>query len=283
MSKPRKQIVIGPCSYCGEVGELEPEHVVPQGLFYNPNQATIIISACAKCNREKGSGENDLRDFMVFSKGSQGHPTAMKVLKTIAEATSKGMSRLGKAATEARSWQPHFTSAGIYLGHELAVPFENPKPMMRSLRYMVRGLYFYEYGVPWPAEAPHGVILIPDYDFEPTLRQLARLSDVKQPKSLGRNVFWYVPIKLGELTDPIGWVMVFYDGVCVIGNTGIELDEDEEEEKKIATFRDLLKGKGKRADRLRGLVDHRVIAKPPDNMLDFLRRYEERKRKPPPG
>src|SRR5687767_5719372 len=116
MSKPKKKVENGPCSYCGEVGELEPDHVVPQGLFFNPNQAEIIIPACQTCNREKGAGENDLRDFMVFSKGSQGHPTAMKVLKTIAAATSKGMSKLGKAATEERSWQPNFTSAGIYLG-----------------------------------------------------------------------------------------------------------------------------------------------------------------------
>jgi hypothetical protein len=283
VSKPKKEVEIGPCSYCGVVGEVEPDHVVPQGLFYNPNQATIIIPSCQECNREKGAGENDLRDFMVFSKGSHGHPTAMKVLKTIAEATSKGMSKLGKAATEQRSWQPHFTSAGIYLGHELAIPFEDPKPMMRSLHYMVRGLYFHEYGVRWPAESPHDVTLIPDYDFRPTLSQMARLSTVKRPKSLGRNVFWYVPIKLGDLTDPIGWVMVFYDGICVIGNTGIEYEDDDEEEKKIVTFQDLLKRRGKRADRLRGMVDHRALAAPPKNMLDFLGWYEEKKRETPLG
>lgn len=284
MSKPKIEIEIGPCSYCGELGEVEPDHVVPQGLFFNPNQAAIEIPACRKCNGDKSKGENDLRDFMVFSKGSFGHPTAMKVLKSaILEATVKGMSKLGKAASENRSWQPHFTSAGIYLGHELAIPFENPKPMMKSLHYMVRGLYFHEYGVRWPAESPHGVIMIPDYDFYPTLREFARFSTVKQPKSLGRNVFWWVPIKLGEITDPIGWVMVFYDGICVLGSTGIEFDDDDGEEKKAATFKDLLRGKGKRAALLRGIVDQRVIDQPPDSLVEFLRRFEERKRQSPPN
>lgn len=87
MSKPKKEVVVGPCSYCGDEWELEPDHVVPQGLFFNPNLAKLIINACEPCNREKGAGENDLRDFMVFSKGSQGHPTALKVLRKIAEAT----------------------------------------------------------------------------------------------------------------------------------------------------------------------------------------------------
>lgn len=153
--------------------------------------------------------------------------------------------------------------------------------MLCSLRYMVRGLYFHEYGVRWPAESPHGVILIPDYDFYPTRSEFARFSDVKQPKALGDNVFWWVPIRLGRLTDPIGWVMVFYDGVCVMGSTGIEFEHDDEE-MKLVTFKDLLRGKGKRADHLRGMVDHRLILQPPDSMLDFLQQYEERKRKTPP-
>src|SRR5829696_9847439 len=101
MSQPTTEEEIGPCSYCGNVEAMEPDHVVPQGLFFNPNQATIIIPACRNCNRDKGTGENDLRDFMVFSKGSQGHPTAMKVLQTaILDATVKGMSKFGKAAAE---------------------------------------------------------------------------------------------------------------------------------------------------------------------------------------
>lgn len=95
MSKPSSEIVIGMCSYCGEERKLEPDHVVPRALLVNPNQATVIIPACQACNRDKGAGEEGLRDYMVLSQGSTGHPTAQKLIPVVAEAVNKGKKNPG--------------------------------------------------------------------------------------------------------------------------------------------------------------------------------------------
>src|SRR5690242_15834140 len=102
MSKPRRTAVTGPCSYCGRVRELEPEHVVPRSLFFDKSQATIVIPACEECNREKAEGEGDLRDYMATSIRGRTHPVARQLLPQIQTASRKGTSRFGNWAQTAQ-------------------------------------------------------------------------------------------------------------------------------------------------------------------------------------
>ena len=53
MSETGDEVEIGPCSYCGEEHELEPEHVVPRAIFVSDNQSTIVIRLPSLQQREK--------------------------------------------------------------------------------------------------------------------------------------------------------------------------------------------------------------------------------------
>src|SRR5215217_3601738 len=100
MSETGDEVEIGLCSYCGEEHELEPEHVVPRAIFVNDNQSTIVIPACHRCNNEKSAGEDDLRDYLIIAVGVHGHNEIMPLMAVMAEATGKGFSKIGRAASE---------------------------------------------------------------------------------------------------------------------------------------------------------------------------------------
>ncbi len=113
MSKPRKEIVTGNCSYCTETQEIEPEHVVPRSIFVHKNQAKIVIDACHQCNNEKSGGEGDLRDYLIIRVGVGGHPDIFPLMKEMAASTGRGISKLGLAALEDRELVIHRTPKGL--------------------------------------------------------------------------------------------------------------------------------------------------------------------------
>jgi hypothetical protein len=73
--------------------------------------------------------------------------------------------------------------------------------------------------------------------------------------------------------------MVFFGMVPVVAFTGIA---EREEERRKPTFEELIRGKGRRERKLRGVVDRGLIKSPPEDLLGFLN-WHEKKRETPPG
>jgi hypothetical protein len=274
MSKPKKEIVIGPCSYCGNEGKVEDDHVVPEAIFVNVNQATIKVPSCRKCNVQKSAGEDDLRDFMVISVGVDGHPDIYPLMEKMAEAYGKGFSKIGKAADESRKLVLRRGKGGV-LYPAFSVPFDDPWHMDRTLRYIVRGLYFHEFQRPWLKDQPLSLSTIPQENFDDVFEFFATMPGPTFREPLGNNVFTWMPISAADNPDVVAWPMVFFGRVIYVGYTGIPEDDDYFKR----SFPQLIRQKGKREKQLRGIVDRRLIMPPPDDMLGFLRWHEERKKR----
>jgi hypothetical protein len=278
MSETGDEVEIGLCSYCGEEHELEPEHVVPRAIFVNDNQSTIVIPACHRCNNEKSAGEDDLRDYLIIAVGVHGHNEIMPLMAVMAEATGKGFSKIGRAASEERKPVIRRTEAGVDVpGYE--VPFYDPRAMRRTLRYMVRGLYFHEYGRPWLPDQPMTLYDLPPSELESTLADFGRLGPIEFRGLMGNDIFKYATVTQAEHPDVTAWIMVFFGMVPVVAFTGIA---EREEERRKPTFEELIRGKGRRERKLRGVVDRGLIKPSPEDLLGILN-WHEKKRETPPG
>jgi hypothetical protein len=276
MSRPRKQIVTGPCSYCGEQRELEPEHVVPEALFFDVNQATVVIPACRPCNREKAEGEADLRDYMATSKRGRRHPVAKKLLPQIQKAMRKGASRVGKRAETAPT-VPRVTPEGIYLGYDMLGDFDHFPEMERTLRYIVRGLHFYETGTVILQSTEVDVVVM-GYEAYPIIVRDFHQPFLPKPRILGPDVFSWQPLAIGSPDGKSGWILRFYDGVAVMAMVGGGLGIPRPPRRDHCHV--LKNPKGRRERALKRVLDRGLVYPPPDDFLTALHEmandYKER-------
>jgi hypothetical protein len=280
VSEPTTEEEIGLCSYCEAVQPMEPEHVVPRAIFVNANQSTIVIPACHRCNNEKSAGEDDLRDSLVIEVGVHRHPDILPLMSVMAESTGKGFSKYGHAAAFERKPVIRRTASGVdVLAYEVHVPDANA--MRRTLRYMVRGLYFHENGRPWLLDKPLTLHDLPAEELEFTLETFGRLRPFEFRGIMGNDVFKYAAITQEQYPDITAWLMVFFGTIPVLGITGIP---ERERERQEPTFEEIIRGKGRRERKLKRIVDRGLVQTPPEDFLGFLRRFEERKHsKTPPG
>ena len=277
MSVPASTRPVEPCSYCGEEHEQEPEHVVPRAIFLNENQSTIIIPACHRCNNQKSAGEDDLRDSLVIEVGVYGHPDILPLMSVMAESAGKGFSKYGQAATESKP-VIRTTEAGVDVpAYEVHV--HDAKAMRRTLRYMVRGLYFHENGQPWLPDQPLTLYDPPADQLEFTLETFGRLGPFEFRDIMGNDIFKYAAITQEQYPNITAWLMVFFGTVPVIGITGIP---EREKERREPTFEELIRGKGRRERKLKGIVDRGLVIPPPEDILGFIYWHEKRQKKPPP-
>ena len=208
------------CVYCGADGKLTREHVIPRSLFITMDPQMITVRACADCQREKGYGDDDLREFVNMDWAGSQHPDAPKQLEKIARATLINRSKLGDAFRRHGEPQALTSAAGLYFGDVWAIPIaDGNKDMFRTLEYVVRGLYFHEMRQPLPPECPVVVQHIPALE-APAL--LARLREVphRGPTIKGNLVAWWSSFHAEE--DPLAtaWLLVFNDRVYFLGFTG---------------------------------------------------------------
>ena len=155
----------------------------------------------------------------------------------------------------------------------------DPRAMRRTLRYMVRGLYFHEYGRPWLPDQPMTLYDLPPSELESTLADFGRLGPIEFRGLMGNDILKYTTVTQAEHPDVTAWIMVFFGMVPVVAFTGIA---DREEERRKPTFEELIRGKGRRERKLRGVVDRGLIKPSPEDLLGFLNWYEK-KRETPPG
>ncbi len=257
---------IGYCWYCSEVQDLgDPDHVIPGTLFPHKNQSTLTVPCCQACNTKKSHGETELAAYLLARKESGDHPAAQHMWPEVEKAVRKNLSRVGRAAANA-TWQPYFTSKGLYLGHEMTADIGDvAKPIRQSLRYIVHGLHVISTSQLLPQGTPVEALIIPPEQYLPTLRKLGPILD-RGPYGVGPDqatVVWAG--RVDDRNPPLGlWLIEFFEGVLVAGIVGVARPAPQ----RSAQRRVLLKGADKqRAERRERLG---ILVARPDNYLDML-------------
>src|SRR5688572_9395897 len=67
----------GTCVYCGAVGPITKDHVIPRSLFKDRDRLMITVPSCGPCNRKKATGEPHLRLYVNSHHGGSQHPDAI--------------------------------------------------------------------------------------------------------------------------------------------------------------------------------------------------------------
>jgi hypothetical protein len=278
MSKPKKEPDIGPCSYCGKEDDREPEHVVPRAIFVNKNQSKIEIPACHACNNKKSAGEDDLRDWLIITVGVDGHPDIYPLMFEMREAYHKGLSRLGAAAREERELTLQRTKTGLHVP-AYAVPFDDPKHMESTLRYMVRGLYFVQFGRPYLPDQPLSLTFFSTDEYEEQIQYFRSFVPYEWAKPMGNNVFNWMPIAGSADQKIIPILMTFFGKVLIVGWIGLQKGA----KKSQLTFEQMIRRRGKREKHLRDIVNRGLVETPPEALLGYLQWHDEKKKRTPPG
>lgn len=249
---------------------MEPEHVVARSIFINRNQSNLVIPACHECNNRKSAGESDLRDWLIITVGVDGHRDIEKLMMNMGEAFSKGFSKIATAAAVERKLTLHRRKSGLHVP-AYKVPFHEPQAMDLTLRFMARGLYFAQFRRPYLPSEPLSLSYIPEEEYDETIEFFQQYVPFRWGKPMGKDVFNWMPIIRSDAQDIVPILMAFFGKVLIVGWIGIA--EDEEERKP--SFDQLIRRKDGRGKGLKGIVDRRLVALPPDDLLGYLRWHEQ--------
>ena len=211
MGKKRK---VGECAYCGVIGTLTDDHVIPRCLFEKPLPPDMVkVPACEKCNNDKSKDDDYLRDFLVTDIYASEHPVAKRVFLTkTLSAGRQNKSALVRAAKAQGRPESIYTKGGIYLGEGFGVPLEGERVNNIFIR-IVRGLYY-----------KIRTKRIPDdYVFEVSRWDSSEFREI-WPKL--QQTGFNGPYRCGDVLTCLmmyaeedefisDWWLWFYDGVCV--------------------------------------------------------------------
>lgn len=133
----------GTCTYCGAIGEVTREHVVPRCLFSPmPKLGVLLVPVCKKCNSEdKAKLDEYFRDRLVIDSMVQEHPTVRRIRQgTYKRSVDKNQSKLTRVATTIAT-KRDVTHNGMYRG-SYTVVFANEDRQQQEIEFIVRGLSF---------------------------------------------------------------------------------------------------------------------------------------------
>ena len=83
-------------------------------------------------------------------------------------------------------------------------------------------------------------------------------------KPMGKNYFWYLPVKWQRRPGFVDWLLIFYETVGVVATTGLPETEDH--------F-DYLRTKDDDVKKPRKGFESGLILEPPESMVDFLAEF----------
>lgn len=150
----------GTCAYCGNIGDVTDDHVIPQCLWPGrvPKSAPIV-DACRHCNHIwKSDYDAYLRDALVNDIQAASSPIVQKLRQKFYRSVGRNQSAMAREfAANAQLVGLQEPSSGIV--HRLAYvsPDANKRlPFIMSL--IARGLYHYYLHQIYPADAQFDVI-----------------------------------------------------------------------------------------------------------------------------
>lgn len=209
----------GICTYCGRYGVMTRDHVIPKSVFVELDPIMLVVPACERCQQEKSKGERDLRHYVNLDYSGARHPDAhaqwQKMLSD--EATRKWF----RDALRRAETVPALSGSGIYLGQQVKVPF-NGERMMRTVEFIVRGLFRCETGRMLPPSVPVDVSVFQWHERDMVYRGILGNPPYPISRTKGNDVILWTPILLqGEPTPTTSaWLLAFNHRVLFLGITG---------------------------------------------------------------
>lgn len=194
MSKPTKKPKQGICAYCGIVGEVTEDHVVPECLWGgNAPSDAPTVDACPQCNNVEKSGDDAyLRDLLINDQDSFQHDTAQQIRPKFERSARRNQSRMnrdfqeyGKVVYTQRSSQLFVPSFVAQIADERA---------RRIIAQIVRGLHQYYLYEPLPKD---------------TLFHIGRLRTTEQIEGISNDIAAYSGVHHRGASHRIGDGTVF--------------------------------------------------------------------------
>jgi hypothetical protein len=152
-SNPTREIKQGTCAYCGVVGDVTSDHVIPQCLWGGHAPSDVpVVEACRQCNHVGKSGNDAyLRDLLVNDQDALQSPIAQKIRQKFIRSVLTNRSHMD------RDLRNHGKIVVTQRPSRLLVPslvVEVAEKRTREIMSLiVRGLHHYYLHEPLPKDA----------------------------------------------------------------------------------------------------------------------------------
>ena len=219
-TRKRGQQRSGVCAYCDEVGPITRDHVFAQTLFIGTVENPLTVPACSRCHDDKSKGESVIRDLVTFEVNGERHPDSRVQVAKIARAVQSNRSIVGTTMLEKAELYENLSSNGIFLGYTVRVPTEPFRTLMlKTVEYIVRGLFYQQTSRPIGASTPVEVSLVESHLVAETNQHFDE-APVTHSGSIGNSVAsWVGWVSQKDLASS-RWRICLNGGVFFIGWTG---------------------------------------------------------------
>lgn len=207
----------GECAYCGQIGHVTKDHVVPKCLFVPPYPRDLItVKACTECNNKKSLNDDFLRDTLVVDAFAGENATVQALgFGKVRSAVQQDKSVIGRTLLAGTVMRPYHTPSGVYIADLPSIDLDGNR-ITKIFATIVRGLYCYDEKQRIPEEYEIEAVRHYPWDAGTVMNKYAALG-MRQPAKYG-DVFWYT--KQLALEDPFTsiWFLGFYESIFVSVN-----------------------------------------------------------------
>jgi hypothetical protein len=98
-SNPTRKIKQGICAYCGAVGDVTRDHIIPQCLWDKRSSDDVvpIVDACPQCNNiAKSENDTYLRDLLVNDQDAFQHDIVQQIRPKFMRSARENQSRMNR-------------------------------------------------------------------------------------------------------------------------------------------------------------------------------------------
>jgi hypothetical protein len=194
------------CVYCGATGKLTSDHIPPKNLFPQPRPANFVtVPCCLACNNGFASEDEYFRTMIACAEECAGHPEAEKLWKKIL----RQLHRTGDSAIPELIRQSFGSTADVT---EIQIKRAELR-IARTLKRIVRGLYFADTGVPLPLSWEIRANLSPAFPGDDGLSEAIGAFEAIPGwwgRDIGNGVFRY---RMVAEQAGILWLLIFYDSL----------------------------------------------------------------------
>lgn len=203
------------CDYCGKAATTV-DHVVPRCLFPVKNPGTLVtVPACKKCNADKATDDDYLRDMMVIDIDNSRHPVAQELLRgKVARSARSNRSHLARDIRSYSKLIPRHSKGGLYLGHLLGTPLQSDR-VNRIIKWITRGLYFKINGVVLREDYVCDVRRVDVFRVDLAIKNMNDLGDTLW-RTIGDNVFACLHVRNSEDHSSTLWLQRYYDVFIIV-------------------------------------------------------------------
>jgi hypothetical protein len=209
---------IGLCAYCKREGPISEDHVFSRALFERDSDSLIKVPSCDECKDAKDAGEERLRDLVRLDVGASELGWSLRQILRVGRAHLR---RPGRSTERimARKQIEVTSFGGIYLGEAFEIEWDFA-PVVRTMEFIVRGLWFHVNREPLPRHADVGVSFIRPLDRQQIHKWLSPFR-VVEVFVLGNGVAHVEAFDTFRFTrvDSV-WRIVFNFGVLLLAGTG---------------------------------------------------------------